>query len=1006
MSCTRVNSSNNIENHVGKVNQDTSDASIIDDTTSGSRQVHQVSKNDAKETIRKQTSKPHKLENPINTSDFSTSQHLSQSTRMDKSSNPSATSSRVIGQVLKNDAKETSKQTSTLHRLENPITNTSDFSTSQHLSQSTTMDKSSNPSTTSSRVIDQIFKNDAKETSKQTSKPYKLENPTTNTSDFSTSQHPSQSTIMDKSSNPSTISSRVIDQVSKTYGKETSKQISKPYRIEKSITNTSDFSSSQHLSQSTRIDKCSNPSTTSSRLIDQVSKNYAKETSKQTSKPYRLENHTTSTSDFFTSQHLSQSTRMDKSSNPSTTSSKVIDQVSKNDAYETSKQTFKPHKLENPITNAFDFSPSQHLSQSTRMDNRSNPSTTSSRVIDQVSKNDAKETSKQTSKPHRLENPVTNTSDFSTSQHLSQSTRMDKISNTSSTSSRVINQVSKNDAKETTKQTSKPGLENPITNTFDFSTSQHLSQNTRMDKGSKSSTTSSRVIDQVFKNDAKETNKQMSEPHRLENPITNTSNFYTSPHPNQSTRIDKSSNPSTTSSGLLTKSTREFRIPTETTHQGQRNSSRSRSNSLESTNCTHIKPHTGGDVRWDAINIVSRGNGLTLSHFRLLKRVGYGDIGSVYLVELKGSKAFFAMKVMDKASLANRNKLLRAQTEREILGLLDHPFLPNLYSYFETDKYYCLVMEFCSSGSLHSLRLKQPDKHFTEEATRFYCSEILLALEYLHMLGIVYRDLKPENVLVRDEGHIMLSDFDLSLRCSVNPTLVKSSSAHTSSNGPSGGLLEDEPVELGCIQPSSFFPRILPSKKNNKSKSDFGPIVGGCLPELMAEPTNVRSMSFVGTHEYLAPEIVRGEGHGSAVDWWTFGIFLYELLHGTTPFKGAGNKATLFNVVGQPLRFPEKPRVSNVARDLIKGLLVKEPQKRFAYKRGATEIKQHPFFTGVNWALIRSTTPPVIPEPFDFSKYASKANAPPPDKKIADIVASDKSRCIKPSSSYENFEYF
>merc|ERR1712137_486564 len=152
-----------------------------------------------------------------------------------------------------------------------------------------------------------------------------------------------------------------------------------------------------------------------------------------------------------------------------------------------------------------------------------------------------------------------------------------------------------------------------------------------------------------------------------------------------------------------------------------------------------------------------------------------------------GTCTHFAMKVMDKASLASRNKLLRAQTEREILGLLDHPFLPTLYTHFETDKFYCLVMEFCSGGNLHSLRQKQPNKFFSEEAARFYASEILLALEYLHMLGIVYRDLKPENVLVREEGHIMLSDFDLSLRCSVSPTLVKSSSSHVSNGGGSGG---------------------------------------------------------------------------------------------------------------------------------------------------------------------------------------------------------------------------
>ncbi|KAI8006956.1 Serine/threonine-protein kinase AGC1-7 [Camellia lanceoleosa] len=435
---------------------------------------------------------------------------------------------------------------------------------------------------------------------------------------------------------------------------------------------------------------------------------------------------------------------------------------------------------------------------------------------------------------------------------------------------------------------------------------------------------------------------------------------------------------------------------------GRGSSNGARSDSLESSSAT-LKPHTGGDGRWDAINLASsKDSPLGLSHFRLLKRLGYGDIGSVYLVELRGTNTYFAMKVMDKGSLASRNKLLRAQTEREILGLLDHPFLPTLYSYFETEKFYCLVMEFCSGGNLYTLRQKQPNKYFTEEAARFYTSEVLLALEYLHMLGIVYRDLKPENVLVRDEGHIMLSDFDLSLRCSVSPTLVKSSSVHVG-NG-SGGILDDEYAVRGCIQPSNFFPRILATKKNRKSKSDFGLFVGGSLPELMAEPTNVRSMSFVGTHEYLAPEIIRGEGHGSAVDWWTFGIFLYELLHGTTPFKGSGNRATLFNVVGQPLRFPETPQVSFMARDLIRGLLVKEPHKRIAYKRGATEIKQHPFFEGVNWALVRSAMPPYIPEPVDFGHFASKETAHA-DKKMAEIGA-DTNKNSPNDSLYVDFEYF
>jgi serine/threonine protein kinase len=114
--------------------------------------------------------------------------------------------------------------------------------------------------------------------------------------------------------------------------------------------------------------------------------------------------------------------------------------------------------------------------------------------------------------------------------------------------------------------------------------------------------------------------------------------------------------------------------------------------------------------------------GMGLGHFRLLKKLGVGDIGSVYLAELRGMGCLFAMKVMDKGMLAGRKKLLRARTEREILGLLDHPFLPTLYSHFETDKFSCLLMEFCSGGDLHILRQRQPGKHFSEQAARLVCA--------------------------------------------------------------------------------------------------------------------------------------------------------------------------------------------------------------------------------------------------------------------------------------------
>ncbi|KAK1269343.1 Protein kinase G11A [Acorus gramineus] len=386
------------------------------------------------------------------------------------------------------------------------------------------------------------------------------------------------------------------------------------------------------------------------------------------------------------------------------------------------------------------------------------------------------------------------------------------------------------------------------------------------------------------------------------------------------------------------------------------------------------KPHKANDSRWEAIQAVRTKDGvLGLSHFRLLKRLGCGDIGSVYLSELSGTKCYFAMKVMDKGSLASRKKLLRAQTEREILQCLDHPFLPTLYTHFETDKFSCLVMEFCPGGDLHTLRQRQPGKYFSEQA--------------------------------------------------VNPTLVKSS------NPDSDPFRKNQPVycvQPACIEPTSciiqpsctvpttcFSPRFFSSKskkeRNNKPKPkpkssyhEPGNQVSP-LPELMAEPTGARSMSFVGTHEYLAPEIIKGEGHGSAVDWWTFGIFLYELLFGKTPFKGSGNRATLFNVVGQPLRFPESPVVSFSARDLIRGLLVKEPQHRLAYKRGATEIKQHPFFEGVNWALIRCASPPEIPKPMEIERVPVVV-APAASTSDKGVVVANGDQ--KGSENYLEFDFF
>ena len=250
---------------------------------------------------------------------------------------------------------------------------------------------------------------------------------------------------------------------------------------------------------------------------------------------------------------------------------------------------------------------------------------------------------------------------------------------------------------------------------------------------------------------------------------------------------------------------------------------------------------------------------------------------------------------------------------------------------------------------------------------RFYASEVVVALEYLHMMGIIYRDLKPENVLVRSDGHIMLTDFDLSLKGdnSTSSAQVVSDQNQPITRSPSNEYHNDPPqfANSSCILPNCMVPAVScfhPKRKRRKRSSHRGAL------EIVAEPIDVRSMSFVGTHEYLAPEIVSGEGHGNAVDWWTLGVFIFEMFYGVTPFKGLDHEVTLANIVARALEFPKEPSVPSPAKDLMTQLLIKDPTRRMGSTMGATAIKHHQFFDGVNWALLRCTKPPYIPRPVNY----------------------------------------
>nr|AML78535.1 putative LOV domain-containing protein [Pittosporum resiniferum] len=338
------------------------------------------------------------------------------------------------------------------------------------------------------------------------------------------------------------------------------------------------------------------------------------------------------------------------------------------------------------------------------------------------------------------------------------------------------------------------------------------------------------------------------------------------------------------------------------------------------------KPHSRYSSCWTAIQkVTANGERIGLNHFKPIRPLGCGDTGSVHLVELKGTGELFAMKAMDKSIMLNRNKVHRACIEREIISQLDHPFLPTLYTSFETSTHVCLITDFCPGGELFALLDKQPLKMFKEESARFYAAEVVIGLEYLHCIGIIYRDLKPENVLLEKDGHVVLADFDLSFKTSCKPQVIKH-----------------------------------PLVKRRRSRSQ-----PPSPPTFVAEPIS-QSNSFVGTEEYIAPEIIKGAGHSSAIDWWALGILLYEMLYGRTPFRGKNRQKTFANILYKDLTFPSSIPVSLAARQLIHALLKRDPDSRLGSNCGSNEIKEHPFFRGINWPLIRCMNPPPLDAPLEL----------------------------------------
>ncbi|EJT51219.1 serine/threonine-protein kinase nrc-2 [Trichosporon asahii var. asahii CBS 2479] len=343
----------------------------------------------------------------------------------------------------------------------------------------------------------------------------------------------------------------------------------------------------------------------------------------------------------------------------------------------------------------------------------------------------------------------------------------------------------------------------------------------------------------------------------------------------------------------------------------------SRSAAASSNSSLLQAPSAGFRRTYSSNSIKTRSVEVSPSSFEKIKLLGKGDVGKVYLVREKKTDKLFAMKVLSKKEMIKRNKIKRALAEQEILAMSNHPFIVTLFHSFQSNDYLFFVLDYCMGGEFFRALQTRPGKCLAEEHAKFYAAEVIAALEYLHLNGYIYRDLKPENILLHQSGHIMLSDFDLSKQ-----------------SGPAGGA-----------------PAVIKQSGQN----------GVLLVDTRSCIADFRTNSFVGTEEYIAPEVIKGCGHTSAVDWWTLGILIYEMIFATTPFKGPNRNATFSNVLKTDVTFPDDKHVSNNCKSLIKKLLIKDEHKRLGSSAGASEVKQSKWFTNISWGLLRHMTPPIIP---------------------------------------------
>ncbi len=338
---------------------------------------------------------------------------------------------------------------------------------------------------------------------------------------------------------------------------------------------------------------------------------------------------------------------------------------------------------------------------------------------------------------------------------------------------------------------------------------------------------------------------------------------------------------------------------------------------------------------------------MSIKSFESISIIGRGAFGEVHLVRMKGTDQPYAMKKLKKIKMIEKDQVSHVRAERNALVdaetmYKDNPWVTRLYYSFQDSQFLYLIMEFVPGGDLmtHLIRLDT----FPEEMTRFYIAETILAIESIHKLNYIHRDIKPDNLLLDKEGHLKLSDFGLctGLQTSRVSNLYQK--------------LEKESQLLNESDRESL----------NMSRSQRTGTWRGKRREY--------AFSTVGTPDYIAPEVFLKEGYGETCDWWSVGVIMFEMLIGYPPFSSETAQETYRKIINwrHTLKFPEDCPISKEARSLIESLCC-DAKDRLG-KNGADEIKQHSFFRGFDWPSLHNMNPPLQPQlkgPYDTSYFDS-----------------------------------